>query len=189
MQLDKIAYQLVKVTLVAAVTFIVSCSQDQEREIGTQFTKGKALGVAYEVRMVYTDSLKIKAILTAAVHEDYTNLSLPYSVFPQGVKVTFVDDLKRENIITADRGIMYQNTNIIDLQGNVVLKASDGGILTTTQLYWDAEYDWIFTEKAFNFVNDSYDVNATRLDTNKEFTKFQTGKLTGTVAVEDQNTQ
>ena len=62
---------------------------------------------------------------------------------------------------------MYDATGIIDLQGNVVLQASDGGLLETPQLYWAAEEEWIFTEETFNFFNEDYAVVATRLDTNK----------------------
>ena len=151
--------------------------------------KGEPAAIAYNIRMVYTDSLKVKAILTAPEHRDYSNLVLKHSVFPNGVKVIFIDDFNRENIITADYGTLYDATSIIDLQGNVVLQSSEGGLLETPQLFWDAEADWIFTEETFNFSNPDYDVVATRLDTNKEFTKFNTGKLTGTVAVQEETNE
>ena len=51
---------------------------------------------------------------------------------------------------------------------------------------WAKICDGIFTEKEFRFVGPEYNVLANRLDTNKEFTKFQTGKLTGTVAVKEE---
>ena len=98
----------------------------------------------------------------------------------------FLDENEKENSIFADYGILYNNTGIIDLQGNVMLKASDGSTLETPQLYWDADAEWIFTEEQFNFTSPEYNVMATRLDTNKEFTKFKTGKLTGTVAVQEE---
>ena len=37
----------------------------------------------------------------------------------------------------------------------------------------------------FLFQNNDYNLAANRLDTNKEFSKFQTGKLSGTIAVEE----
>ena len=176
----------IKIVLLGVATLFLACDDSREKELSYKSPKGEPIGIAYEVRMVYTDSTKVKAILTAPIHEDFTNLSLRHSTFPKGVKVIFIDDLNQKNTITADQGTMYENTGIIDLVGNVVLEASDGGILTTSQLYWDAEQDWIFTEQNFHFVNYEYDVDATRLDTNKEFTKFKTGKLTGTVEVSEQ---
>ena len=52
-------------------------------------------------------------------------------------------------------------------------------------MYWDAEKEWLFTEEPFIFQNSDYNLAANRLDTNKEFTKFLTGKLSGTIAVEE----
>ena len=171
------------------VTFFYACDEERAAALTEKPLIGEPAAIAYNIRMVYTDSLQIKAILTAEEHHDYTNLSLKHSTFPKGLKVIFLDEFKRENIILADYGILYNNTGIIDLQGNVVLKASDGSLLETPQLYWDAEAEWIFTEETFNFSSPEYNVIATRLDTNKEFTKFNTGKLTGTVAVQEEENQ
>ena len=168
-------------------TFFYACDDGREAVLNERQIVGEPAAVAFEVRMVYTDSMRVKAILTAAEHHDFTNLSLKHSTFPKGLKVVFLDEAEKENIILADYGILYNNTGIIDLQGNVMLKGSDGSTLETPQLYWDADAEWIFTEETFNFTSPEYDVVATRLDTNKEFTKFNTGKLTGTVAVQEED--
>ncbi len=144
------------------------------------------VGIAYEVRMTYTDSAKVKAILTAPLHLDYTHLSFQYSEFPEGLKIIFYNNENMENTVVADYGILYNQTKIVDLQGNVVLMSHDGSKLDTDQMYWDAEKEWLFTEQPFTFENIDYNMAATRLDTNKEFSKFQTGKLSGTIAVEEE---
>ena len=46
--------------------------------------------------------------------------------------------------------------------------------------------EWLFTERPFTFKNQDYDLNAIRLDTNKDFSKFKTGKLIGTIAVTEE---
>ncbi len=144
------------------------------------------VGIAYDIKMTYTDSAKVKAILTAPVNLDYTHLSFKYSEFPKGLKIIFYDDKNQENTVVADYGILYNQTKIVDFKGNVVLLSHDGSRLETDQMYWDAEKEWLFTERPFDFENEDYDLAATRLDTNKEFSKFQTGKLTGIIAVEEQ---
>ncbi len=142
------------------------------------------VGIAYDIQMTYTDSAKVKAILTAPVNLDYTHLSFKYSEFPDGLKIIFYNDQDKENTVVANYGILYNQTKIVDLKGNVILFSHDGSRLETDQLYWDAEKEWLFTERPFDFENEDYDLEAIRLDTNKEFSKFQTGKLTGTIAVE-----
>ena len=143
------------------------------------------VGTAYNIRMTYTDSTMIKAILTAPVHLDYSHLSFQYSEFPEGLKIVFFNSESQENFVFADYGILYNQTKIVDLVGNVVLLSSNGSRLETNQMYWDADNEWLFTEKSFTFKNNDYDLVAKRLDTNKEFTKFQTGKVSGKIFVDE----
>ena len=144
------------------------------------------VGIAYDIHMTYTDSAKVKAILTAPLNLDYTHLSFKYSEFPEGLKIIFYNNDNEENTVVADYGILYNQTKIVDLQGNVVLLSDDGSRLETSQMYWDSEKEWLFTEQPFTFKNINYDMAAIRLDTNKEFSKFQTGNLTGTMLVKEQ---
>jgi LPS export ABC transporter protein LptC len=144
------------------------------------------VGVAHNIRMTYTDSSKVKAILTAPLHLDYTHLSFKYSEFPEGLEIVFYNEQRQENTVFADYGILYNQTKIVDLKDNVVLLSHDGSRLETDQMYWDAEKEWLFSEEPFTFENIDYNLEATRLDTNKEFSKFQTGKLSGTIAVDEQ---
>lgn len=144
------------------------------------------VGIAYDIHMTYTDSAEVKAILTAPLNLDYTHLSFKYSEFPEGLKIIFYNDNNEENTVVADYGILYNQTKIVDLQGNVVLLSDDGSRLETSQMYWDSEKEWLFTEQPFTFKNINYDMAAIRLDTNKEFSKFQTGNLTGTMLVKEQ---
>jgi len=144
------------------------------------------VGIAYDIHMTYTDSAKVKAILTAPLNLDYTHLSFKYSEFPEGLKIIFYNNNNDENTVVADYGILYNQTKIVDLQGNVVLLSDDGSRLETSQMYWDSEKEWLFTEQPFTFKNIDYDMAAIRLDTNKEFSKFQTGNLTGTMLVKEQ---
>ena len=144
------------------------------------------VGIAYDIHMTYTDSAEVKAILTAPLNLDYTHLSFKYSEFPEGLKIIFYNNNNEENTVIADYGILYNQTKIVDLQGNVVLLSDDGSRLETSQMYWDSEKEWLFTEQPFTFKNINYDMAAIRLDTNKEFSKFQTGNLTGTMLVKEQ---
>ena len=177
---------LKKVFLVITVTFFFSCDGGSSilNEIN-QFNENP-VGIAYDIRMTYTDSAKVKAILTAPINLDYTHLSFKYSEFPEGLKIVFYNDNNEENTVVADYGILYNQTRIVDLQRNVVLLSNNGSRLETSQMYWDSEKEWLFTEQPFTFKSENEDMAATRLDTNKEFSKFQTGKLTGTMLVEEQ---
>ena len=169
-----------------ALVLFVSCDDGSSTLEQINKFNENPVGIAYDIRMTYTDSAVIKAILTAPVNLDFTHLSFKYSEFPEGLKIIFYNNKNEENIVIADYGMLYNQTKIVDLQGNVVLLSHDGSRLETDQMYWDSEKEWLFTEQPFTFKNLNYDMDAIRLDTNKEFSKFKTGKLTGTVIVEEQ---
>ena len=166
------------------INFAHSCTSWDKSELKTT-SEMDPLATSFDIRMVYTDSLKINSILTAPKHEDFRNLFFKYSVFPEGLKLVFYDNFGCPNIVEADYGTVYKNTSILDLVGNVKISSSAGDYLETNQLYWDAESDWFFTNKNFKFWNSDYNVAAKRLDANKQFTKFNTGRLTGTMSVEE----
>ena len=168
-----------------SIALFVSCADNTSVLQEINQDRQDPLGIATNIRMVYTDSVKIQAILTAPKHLDYTNLSFKYSVFPDGVEVVFYSYQGNENLLLADYGILYDETKLIDLRGNVRLKSYDGSLLTTQQLFWDAQNEWIFTEQPFTFQDKDYNFNAQRLDANKDFTKFQTGNLIGTITVSE----
>ena len=169
---------------VLIINFAYSCANWDRSDLKNSSVLDP-LATSYQIRMVYTDSLKINSILTAPKHEDYRNQFFKYSIFPDGLKLLFYDNFGCPNIVEADFGTVYKDTSILDLVGNVKISSSDGDYLETSQLYWDAESDWFFTNKNFKFWNSDYNVAAKKLDANKQFTKFNTGRLTGTMSVEE----
>jgi LPS export ABC transporter protein LptC len=168
-----------------AATLFVSCEDNTATLQELNRDRQDPIGTAKNIRMVYTDSTKIQAILTAPKHIDYTNLDFRYAEFPEGLKVIFFDNQGNESEVLADYGILYSDSRLIDLKGNVQLISHEGSKLTTQQLFWDAENEWLFTEQPFSFQDKDYNFDAVRLDTNKDFTKFQTGNLIGTIAVSE----
>jgi LPS export ABC transporter protein LptC len=165
--------------------FLLSC-EDNFQEIQNINSKNiLPIGITENLKLIYTDSAKVKAILYSDLNKDFTNQSFPYSEFPEGVKITFYDNDLNETIVTSDYAITYNKTNIVNLIGNVVINNFDGSELKTKQLYWDPEQEWLFTEEKFSFKNTDYDIIASRLDANRSFTIFNTGKLDGKVLVED----
>ncbi|MDC6480693.1 LPS export ABC transporter periplasmic protein LptC [Flavobacteriaceae bacterium] len=143
------------------------------------------VGITENLKLIYTDSAKVKAILYSSLNKDFTNKTFPYSEFPNGIKISFFDKENNETIVTSNYAIMYNKTNIVDMRGNVIINNYDGSELKTDQLFWDPEQEWLFTEEKFTFKNIDYDIVATRLDANRSFTIFNTGELDGKVLVDD----
>ena len=95
--------------------FLLSC-EDNFQEIQNINSKNiSPIGITENLKLIYTDSAKVKAILYSNLNKDFTNQSFPYSEFPDGVKITFYDNDLNETIVTSDYAITYNKTNIVNL--------------------------------------------------------------------------
>lgn len=175
-----------KSTVILVATVLFSCDNSLDKVPNINLTSLYPSGVGDSVRLVYTDSTKIKAILTSKKYLDFSNQDFPYSEFPEGVKVTFFDKNGNKNIVTADYGIFYNKTNLVELKENVHLRTHDQQSLKTEQLFWDQTNQWIFTEKRFQFTGPETDMDAIRLDISRDFKYFSSGRVyLGEIAVEE----
>lgn len=108
-------------------------------------------GEADSINLKYTDSGKVKSILKSRRMLDYNNIENAFVEFPDGVEVTMFDEGGNKTIIKSNYAISYKKTDLIDLQGNVVILSDDGKKLETSQLYFDQKNEWFFTEKHFKY--------------------------------------
>jgi len=98
---------------------------------------------------------------------------------------TLYDDANKKNLIVSDYAIVYAETDLIDLQGNVVLTTHDGDILNAEQLYYDQLNDWLFTNEPVKFTTKDQIINGNGFDSNMDFTKAKVLEITGIVYLEE----
>ena len=84
--------KIIVIVVSSTATFFVFCEDNTEALKEINLDRQDPIGTAMNIRMIYTDSIEIQAILTAPKHIDYTNLDFRYSEFPEGLKVTFFDN-------------------------------------------------------------------------------------------------
>ena len=114
---------------------------------------------------------------------------MPYSEFPEGVKVEFYDQARNKNTVQAKYGIIYPSADIVELRDSVVLTTYDGKKLNTPQLFWDQKEDWIFTDREFTFT-DTKKGTVTKgigMDFDKKFSTVKAHKTTGILSIEDKD--
>ena len=167
------------------LVFIHFISCDTSDYINTSnMTDRFPIGIAKDFEMTYTDSMKIKSLINAPTHKDFSNHLINYSEFVDGIQVTLFDD-DRTTTITSDYAILYNRFRLIDFQDNVVIISSKGESLFSDQLYFDTENEWLFTEGSFRYTDDNNNIIANRLDSNREFSDLLTGSLVGSINVSD----
>nr|WP_299344003.1 LPS export ABC transporter periplasmic protein LptC [Allomuricauda sp.] len=176
-----------------------ACKDDYER-VGEEAIKPVfPQGVAQDFTLTYTETKdemstedesgsKVIAILTSPMTEDFDNQPFKYRTFPEGLQVDFFDDENQKSVVTADYGIVYSQTNLIDLQGNVVIESHDGKKLETPQLYFDRSNNWIFTEATFTYTNpeDGTIMDGEGMDFNRDFSFFKAHKTYGLMTIKEE---
>ena len=84
------------IALLLCMAMLFSCNNDmrnlQQLSIQRKFPQGEA----FDFKLVYTDSTKVVAVVTSKLNKDFTNQRMPYSEFPEGVKVEFYDQARHK---------------------------------------------------------------------------------------------
>lgn len=151
-----------------------SCQGDNLQEVRRMSEyRHIPVGEATNFELRYTDSLVLRAIVKGKRYRDFTNLDFPYQEFPEGVRVDYFNESGDTSTVTANYGVIYPQTKLIDLQGDVNVMTSDGKHLKAPQLYFDQINSWIFTEGDFEFVSEDYNMTGTGIDFNRDFTQVR----------------
>lgn len=179
--------------------FFLSC-EDTYTRVGEEALKEIfPQGVAYNFTLTYTETqdelnsesvenTKVIAVLTSPFMEDFENLGFPYRIFPKGLQVDFFDKQGQKSVVTADYGILYRLTNLIDLQGNVVIETHDGKKLEAPQLYFDQENQWVFTQEQFTYTNpeDGTVMDGEGMDFKRDLSFFNAHRTYGLMMIKEE---
>lgn len=177
------------IAVLMSMAMLFSCNNDMRNLQQLSIQKKFPQGEAFDFKLVYTDSTKVVAVVTSKLNKDFTNQRMPYSEFPEGVKVEFYDQARHKNIVEANYGIIYPSSDMVELRDNVVLTTYDGKKLKTSQLFWDQKEDWIFTDREFSFTDETKGTvtNGIGMDFDKKFSTVKAHKTTGILAIDDKD--
>lgn len=138
------------------------------------------------INLFYTDSGKVMAHLKSPLMKDFSNQDFPYREFPEGLEVEFFNETQEKNTVTADYGIIYSETGLVDLQGNVEVITPDSVVLKANQLYWDQNREWVFTDISYTIKLANGALNKGEgFDANQKFDNFISRSNIGVQYIEE----
>jgi LPS export ABC transporter protein LptC len=138
-------------------------------------------GEADNFNLKYTDSGRIKSILISPKMLDYATVEFPFTEFPNGINVTLFDKNNKKTFVTSNYAVSYKGTDVIDLQGTVIISNETGQKLETEQLYFDQKNEWFFTEKKFKFTDPKGVTFGEGIDFSKDFKIVNSQRITGEI--------
>jgi len=170
---------------VITVTIFFSCKSNFKdvQKIGAKVAG--PLTIAENINTKYTDSGRLKTHLVSSKMNDYSNREFAFFEFPDDINFTIYDkDGKASNVI-ADYAIIYRETDLIDLQGNVVLTTHEKDTLFADQLFYDQKKEWMFTNQPVKFRTKGKIIDGIGFDSDKSFTKAQVLDITGIIELDE----
>lgn len=117
---------------------LTSCEPDlKEVDRIANLKKEEAVDISRHVDVIYSDSTRVKANLTAPemrIKHDSTEV---YE-FPKSIKIIFYDEkLKETQRITSDYAIRKEKEKITVFTKNVIVTMADGSIMKTEEIVYD----------------------------------------------------
>lgn len=186
-------------TVITVAILFMSCGDDYQRVGEERIKPIYPQGVARNFTLTYTEtpepmnvqdsaSSRVIAVLRSPLSEDFDNQTFKFRTFPEGLRVDIYDEQDQKSVITADYGIVYSQTNLIDLQGNVVIETHDGKKLEAEQLYFDRKNNRVFTEATFTYTNpeDGTVMDGEGMDFNRDFSFFKAHRTFGVMTIKEE---
>lgn len=177
----------IKFNIVAAfaVTMLFSCESNFKEVQKIGLAQSAPAGVAENFNLKRTDSGRVVANLISPKMLDYTNRVFGYNEFPEGLHLILFDDNNNRSDIFADYGIVYEQTDLIDLQGNVVVSTHSKDTLFAEQLYFDQKNEWVFTNKDFTLKSLEYLTTGKGFDSDSKLKNTEAIEINGVISVQE----
>lgn len=164
-------YHILCIVTVFTVTMFFSCKDnyDQVQKIGV--SENEPIGEAENINLKYTDSGRVAINLISPKRLDFSNRNFPYEEFPEGITLYFFDKDNNKSTVVSDYAISYKQTDLIDLQGNVVITSHEGVTLKTKQLYFKQKNKWLFSNNYVEIEDENSLIKGNTFDA-----KIESGK-------------
>jgi LPS export ABC transporter protein LptC len=175
--------------LLALVFLLAACENDIERIHMITDESDAPTIQGTNIRVIYSDSAKVKVQVLAPAYKQYPNVERPYMEFEEGLEVFFYNDsAKIESEIRADYTIYYMEERLWHATGNVVAQKFDNGdALYTDELFWDENEELIYSDsytKVISEENTLYGKNGFR--SHENLSNWQLIGSSGTINVQDE---
>ncbi|WP_034062360.1 LPS export ABC transporter periplasmic protein LptC [Lacinutrix jangbogonensis] len=168
-----------------AMTLFFSCTNNFQEVNKIGVSENEPQGVGVDINVIRTDSGHVAANLISPKLLDFENRKFGYSEFPEGVTLHIFNDQNQRTTIVADYAIIYSETDVIDMQGNVVVSTHEGDSLYADQLYFDQKKEWLFTNLPVRYKSKDYLTKGKGFDSDRDFTKAEVIEVSGLFAVNE----
>jgi LPS export ABC transporter protein LptC len=176
-------YNAINMVTIIIVTMFFSCKNNIKEVQNIGVLDSGPLTIAENINTKYTDSGRLRSVLISPRMLNYSNREFAFYEFPEGINLTLYDEDNNESHVVSDFAILYDDTDLIDLQGNVVLSTHNRDTLFADQLYYDQKRQWLFTNQPVRFRTADQIINGNGFDSDRNFTQAGVLEVTGRIFI------
>ncbi len=172
--------------LLLCMTF-TSCTNDLRDVMALPKTQLSPNQVGDTVTMLYTDSAKLKIMVSANRMLVFTdNVSEPFTILPKGVFVTFFDEAEKVSAtLKANYGVRYENSKRMEVKYAVEVVNAEGTKLETERLVWDETTRRIYTDAFVRITTATEIIMGKGMESNQDFSKYELKQVTGQIQLKN----
>ena len=160
----------------------IACENDlRDVEKIANIQQEENVNVSKDVTVIYSDSARVKAELTAPELREYPDSIAMYE-FKEGVLIRFFDEKGVESQrIRSEYALQKQNEGLTEFRRNVVVNMADGSVIETEELYFDEKKNIYYNTVpiTFQFKDQRGDLQATSFVSDADFKKIDGQNMTG----------
>jgi LPS export ABC transporter protein LptC len=163
----------------------ISCENDIEKVNFYTGKKNIPIESMYDAEILYSDSGIVSGRLKAKKLDHYAG-KRAYTVMPKGIVLEFFDhDLKTETKLTSNYAMKYDDRDLMEAKGNVVITNIKGETLNTEHIVWNQKTEQITSDAFVKIKTEKEILMGDGLISNQEFTKYKITKLRGIISLKD----
>lgn len=164
---------------------MMGCVNDPKEVDAIVETDTMPAELAHDIRMIHTDSARLKALVEAPVMYRYNDED-GRMVCPEGIHVTFYrGNGEVESDLKAEYAISFAQRKTMEARRNVVVRNTRNETLNTEHLVWDEKSKRIFTEEFVRITTAEEVIFGHGLESNETFTEYRIKNIKGTIDLKD----
>ena len=167
-----------------AIVAVVSCSKSPQPTTRISTKEDAPLMSARNITVFFSDSGRVEAELQGPLLNRYGGES-PRIELPEGFRISMFDENRQvSTTITGQRGLRWENDQLMEAFGNVVVRNElKNEQLETEHLVWDERRHLIRTDEKVKIIRPDQVLTGTGLESNESFTRYSIRNPEGAMAV------
>jgi len=189
MRVAKLLTGLILPVLIAGTGLLAGCENDlKDLQKISASEVNKPVTSYTDVDVIYSDSAKVKAHMTAPLMLEYDKVEKPYTEMPKGVKVIFYNaSIQETGTITANYAIYHKKEKIILLRKNVVGTNVKGETFSSDELIWDQNTRQVTSNQVVHVrMADGTALDGTSFTSDEGLNHWKFGQANGVIRVNNQ---